>query len=212
MFDSGLHTTMSERPLLPSARLRRMLIRERGEDTTLAGLAAHLGDDTMAGWLLLILAIPALIPSPGVPIGVFVGLGIIAVGAQLCAGSRRPHIPDWLGRRTLRASDVRRLVIRVRPWLRRLEAYARPHPAGVSGRWLLAAMGIAALINGILIALPIPLGNTAPAVATLALGLGLILHDGRMVWLGFALCLIAYVVSAALIAAAYVAVDWAIQL
>jgi len=197
-------------PLLPSARLRRMLVRERGQETSIADLASHLGDDTIAGWLLLILSIPALIPSPGLPIGVFVGIGITAIGAQLIAGSRKPHLPGWLGRRRISPRDLRRLVIRVRPWLKRLEAIARPHPAGVSGLWLLRGIGLVAIVNGILIALPIPFGNTAPAVATLAIALGLILHDGRMVWIGFALALAAYAISAGLIAAAVLAVEWAV--
>ncbi|MCU0837652.1 MAG: exopolysaccharide biosynthesis protein [Rhodospirillales bacterium] len=197
-------------PLLPSARLRRMLVIERGQDTTLAALGGHLGDDTVAGWLLLMLSIPALVPSPGVPIGVFVGLGIAAIGAQMLAGSRKPHLPQWIGRRRLSYRELRGFVIRVRPWLKRLEVFARPHPAGVSGIGLLRAMGIIAIVNGILIALPIPLGNTAPAVSTLAVALGLILHDGRMVWLGFALAVIAWAVTAALLAGTVWIVDWAI--
>ncbi len=198
-------------PLLPSARLRRMLIIERGQDTTLAAFGAHLGDDTVAGWLLLILAIPALVPSPGVPIGVVVGLGITAIGAQLIAGSRKPHLPQWIGRRRLSYRDLRGFVIRIRPWLKRLEAFAQPHPAGVSGRWLLRSIGLIAVIHGILIALPIPLGNTAPAVSTLAIALGLILHDGRMVWLGFALAVVAWAVTAMLLAGTFWIVDWAID-
>lgn len=199
-------------PLLPSARLRRMLVRERGADTTVAALARHLGDDTIAGWLLLLLSIPGLVPSPGVPIGVPIGLGMAAIGGQLLRGARKPHLPAWLGRRRLAASDIRRLIIRARPWLRKLEAIARPHPAGVNGRWLLRAIGIVAIVNGILIALPIPFGNTAPAVAMLAIGLGLILHDGRLVWIGFGLALIAFIVSVALITGAVLTVDWVVAL
>lgn len=197
-------------PLLPSARLRRVIVYERGQDTTVAGLAAHLGDDAMAGWLLLLMSIPALVPSPGVPIGVFVGIGIAAIGSQLIAGSRTPHLPQWIGRRSLASRDLRRLVVRVRPWLKRLEAFARPHPAGVGGVWLLRAIGLIAIVNGILIALPIPFGNTAPAVSTLAIALGMILHDVRMVWIGFGLALIAYAVSAGLIAGTVLAIEWAV--
>lgn len=197
-------------PLLPSARLRRVIVHERGQDTTVSGLAAHLGDDTMAGWLLILLSIPALVPSPGVPIGIFVGIGISAIGAQLIAGSRKPHLPQWIGSRRLSSRHLRRLIARVRPWLKRLEAFARPHPAGVSGVWLLRSIGLIAVVNGILIALPIPFGNTAPAVSTLAIALGMILHDGRMVWIGFVLALIAYVISAGLVAGAILAIEWAV--
>jgi len=193
-------TVMSDgSALIPSARLRRLLFRLKGRSLTVAEVAAQLGEDHVTPWLIMLLAIPALIPSPGLPVGVVVGIAIAFVALQMLIGSRSPHLPAWLGRREVRFTDMRRLIIRVRPWLRRLERWSHPHPTAFRHPQMIRALGVLVLINGVLIALPIPFGNTAPAIALLALAVGLIVHDGVMVTVGAALSLVALGLSVVLV-------------
>jgi hypothetical protein len=81
------------------------------------------------------------------------------------------------------------------------------HPRG--GHLLRASglrvAGLASLINGILIVLPIPFGNTAPAIAMLLLSLGLVTGDGIAVMAGLAATIIALLIDAALVGLGFAA-------
>jgi hypothetical protein len=72
---------------------------------------------------------------------------------------------------------------------------------------MLRLAGLAVLLDAILVVLPIPFGNTAPAVAVLALALGLTMNDGLMVLAGMVLTVIALAVDAVLVWAGWQAVS-----
>ncbi|HRK95135.1 MAG TPA: exopolysaccharide biosynthesis protein, partial [Rhodospirillales bacterium] len=63
-------------------------------------------------------------------------------------------------------------------------------------------IGLVILFNAVLIILPIPLGNTLPAMAVMSVALGLISRDGAAVAAGFGLSVTALAASAALVGGA----------
>ena len=67
----------------------------------------------------------------------------------------------------------------------------------------LIIVGFACLVNGILIVLPIPFGNTAPAIAVLLIALGLTACDGLAVLAGLAVTAMAALVDGGLIFLGY---------
>jgi hypothetical protein len=72
-------------------------------------------------------------------------------------------------------------------------------PAALAGRGLAFVVGL----MGVLIALPIPLGNVLPAVALIGLGLGLLRKDGLATLVGVSSALLGLLWPAAMVAAAW---------
>jgi hypothetical protein len=64
---------------------------------------------------------------------------------------------------------------------------------------------LASLVNGVLIVLPIPFGNTAPAIAMLILSLGMVAGDGIAVGVGLLATVVALAVDVGMIVLGYTA-------
>ncbi len=154
------------------------------------------------GFLLLLFALPNTLPIIGIPgVSTLTGIPLAIIALQMMMGLPEPKLPTWVAERSLHRDDFRRIVDVMAPWLRRLERLTRPRWLGVTGlaseRWL----GAFCLMLALVLALPIPLGNLAPAVAVALIALGLIEKDGIFVALGFvvgvgSLVLVAGMVSA----------------
>lgn len=187
----------------PSAVLAELARRwSGGGDVALEDLVRHLGGDASAGWLLLLLAVPALVPSPGVPLGMIFGTGLALLSIQMTFGPRPLRLPPWMGRRTLPARMLDATTSRIGPWIRRIEKTVRPRFGALTRPWLVRLLGIVVLVNAILIILPIPFGNTLPALAVMSLALGLIARDGLAIAAGLGLSVTALAASALLIGSA----------
>lgn len=192
-----------EAPSHPAAALLRSVHEKLdGDLTTLGTVLAHLGERA-PGFLLLALAIPAVVPTPGVPAGMVFGTVLALVALQMIAGRDRLYLPGWLRHRPVRRTVVVAALRHVAPLLERIERRLAPRYRSLTGRTMVRPLGAVVLVMGVLIALPIPFGNTLPGLAVLVIALGLIAHDGLAVAVGIGLSGIACVTSAALIAAGW---------
>jgi len=179
---------------LAIARLRRL----DGGAPAVARVLEALGDRS-APLLLLLLGLIAMVPSPGLPVGMVFGSIAAIVAIQMLILRRRLALPRRLARRPIPAPLLRAAVRRGVPWLRRLQGRLRtrlPWAAGGAGT---VVAGAVILVQSVLIALPIPFGNTLPALAVMVLSLGLAVRDGLMVLAGHGLALLAAGVSAGLL-------------
>jgi len=148
-------------------------------------LAARLGADAI--WLaLLLLGAGALVPSPGVPLGFLSGGAIMVVGARLLFGAT--DLPDAVGRRRVPHRPLAGLIAWLVPWVERVEGWLRPRLRTLSSPGAVRLWALAILVQGILIALPIPLGNPLPGIAVGILALGLMRRDGVALLAGLAFC------------------------
>lgn len=168
-----------------SARLsRRLLVAARSAQTgpvSVEGLLRAHGT-AAPGSLLLLMAVPCMLPIPGT--GTVLGLGLLALAAALWRGETLAWLPQRVARFEMSASCARRV----------LETLARVH--AVAGRftrarlpWVMggsARRGLAALVAAmaVVLILPIPFGNVLPAVALVLIGLGLAARDGLAALLG----------------------------
>ncbi len=163
---------------------------------------AHAHGPAAHGTLLLLMAVPCLLPVPGV--GTVLGVGMAVLAAAMWQG----HSAVCLPRRVAELELSRHWAQRVLGLL--ASAYATAgrcararlsHFASPGRRsWTAAALGLMAVI----VVLPIPFGNVLPALATILIGLGLVFRDGVAVLLGLAVAAVALFVTAGLMVMVWV--------
>jgi hypothetical protein len=139
------------------------------------------------------------VPTPRIPIGALFGWALAFVGLQMVLGSQQLRLPGRLARLRIGQGQLERMVGRAAPHLERIERWLQMRVVGLSAPRAVRALGAVVFAMGVLIVLPIPFGNTLPALAVFALALGLAQRDGIAVVVGLALAAIATATSAALI-------------
>ncbi|MGF1528218.1 MAG: exopolysaccharide biosynthesis protein [Candidatus Competibacterales bacterium] len=152
---------------------------------TLGELAERLGD-RVYGVLLLLLALPNMVPVGAIP-GVCTTMGILIAGlsGQLAAGRHPPWIPGFIRRYRLPQRRLMGVVTRTMPWLKRIEEGLRPRWPKVAGRWGTQGLGVLLVVLALVIALPLPASTGFPASTVAMIALGLLERDGVvMAWGG----------------------------
>ncbi|WP_181702716.1 exopolysaccharide biosynthesis protein [Chthonobacter albigriseus] len=179
---------------LPSRVLVRLARGAAGERPSVGDVIDRLGASG-PGILLMVLAVPALLPSPGLPVGFVFGAALAVVAAQMVLGRNRIALPPPLRERRLPGAFLRhgaRWTARRLAGLEGVLDRRLPWLTGGAGR---RVVGLAALAMAVVIMLPIPFGNAPAAAAVLLMGIGLVTRDG-------AALLVAYAAMAAAVVAA----------
>ena len=160
------------------------------------------------GLALLVLTLPALIPTPG-PIGMIFGGLVALLACQIMIGSERLWLPARLRKRPAPRETIRKTVARALPWIGRVETVLNENRLiALTGRRARIAFALPILLMAIAIALPIPLGNFAPSVALIIIALGFIARDGLAVLVGVVATALALGWSLALVLFGAKAVAW----
>ncbi len=147
-------------------------------------------DSRAYGPLIVLFAAPNVLPVALPGISAVLGAPLILLTAQLMVGQRRPWLPKFLRRRSLRRVDFERLVGRIAPRLRRIERMVRPRLLPVTGVVGKRAIGAAGLLLAAIVFLPIPFGNSIPGLALVLMAVGLLGRDGLAVLAGGAIGLV----------------------
>lgn len=164
--------------------LRWLADHHRGTRIAVAELLAALSDHGY-GVLLLLLALPNAVPGPLIPgFSVPFALGIAALGVQIARGWHTPRLPRWLLALSMESKRFRRLVDRTEPLLLRLERWLRPRRATLSDGPGERLVGLALIGLSIVLALPVPFGNTPIALSIIVIALGQLEGDGVALLLG----------------------------
>ena len=148
------------------------------------------------GALLVVLAVPCLLPVPGA--GMLLSMGMVMVAWMIWRYYPRLVMPRKVGRFQLSPSMARR-ALNTLAWLyekasRVMRTRQRWWLQPGHRVWLARFVAARALI----IFLPIPFGNVVPAAALLLIGLGLVFEDGLAMLSGVVLGVALLVVLAAL--------------
>lgn len=187
--------------------LQALVGRLDGDRISLGDIDAALQDRAF-GLLMLVFALPNTLPIsiPGVS-GVL-GTPILLLAVQLLMGYRRPWLPVWMSRRSFPRASFVRVTDRTVPWLERLERLLRPRLCALTGRTAERFLiGGAAVVLAAALALPIPFGNTLPALALTFLSLGLLERDGAAVLVGLSIGLAALGVAGAVLTGGWAALQ-----
>lgn len=180
------------------AALLKGLPDELPANVTLAGLLDKLGDKAMA-FVLLVFAIPAIIPTPGIPAGMIFGTALAILSLQIMFGSRTLTLPGFLGRLSVSRSIIELTAEKAAPRLAKLESLLRPRGHLLARNLKGPAIGVVIFLMAVLIALPIPFGNVLPGLAVLAIALGLAQRDDVAVLIGLSLAVVSLATSIALV-------------
>lgn len=162
------------------------------ERISVGDLLAALGDRAI-GALMFFFAAPNILPVPP-GVSTLLGAPLLFLSAQLMLGMR-PWLPGIVTRRSLSRDDLATLVRRIVPWLAKAEKLLRPRVAVLVRPPVEYFVGLVCLVLAAVLMLPIPLGNTLPALAISLLALGVLERDG--VWI--AIGLFASVVAGAVV-------------
>jgi hypothetical protein len=117
------------------------------------------------GLLLMLFAVPNLLPFPGVPGVSFVtGMAILFISAQLILAKDEPAFPDWVSHKSFSRAQLSRFIVKTNPLLRWLEKPIRPRLTPVVVGFGERMIGVVGVIHALTLALPIPMGNLPQAV------------------------------------------------
>jgi hypothetical protein len=171
-------------------------------DTTLGGIVEALGERGF-GALMLLLAAPNLIPLPPGSSAVF-GAPLVFIAAQIMIGSTKLWLPRRLTQIAISGARLDYLMQRLQPSIAKAERLLRPRGILLVSPWGERLAGAACLLLSIVLFLPIPLANMAPALGLCCFALGLIAQDAIAMALGWlctiATCIILFLLTSAITA------------
>lgn len=150
------------------------------------GRLLELEEENTLPTLLLIMSIPGLLPSTGIPLGSVFSLGMFAVGLAWLLGRTEVQLPKKLGNYTLSAKHTKALLHLLARAYGHAERLCRPRSEWIATGTMLRLAGAAVMLNAFIIFLPIPFGNTVPALANIVLALGVMFKDGLTTTAGWA--------------------------
>jgi hypothetical protein len=170
------------------------------ERISIGDLLAALGDRGY-GLVILALALPNLIPVPIPGLSGVLGTPIIILALMMLAGYPQPVLPRLLSDRSFPRAGLEAVMLRAEPWLARLERLTKPGTLSLPNRAVEVPAALLIALNAVLLALPIPFGNPAPALAIVLASLALIEADRRLFLISVAVMLAAIVIDIAIVLA-----------
>jgi hypothetical protein len=187
-------------------RLRDAAASIRDERVSMRAMAQAHGPEA-DGTLLLLLAMPCLLPVPGV--GTVLGLGLAALAVAMWRGDGVPRLPQRVAELEVPGHCARRILDGLAAAYTLAGRHARTRMVHVAGPvWRSVTATVVGLMAGVVV-MPIPFGNVLPAIAVSLIGLGLVFRDGLAVVLGLLGAGIALFATAGLLFAAYhVGSEW----
>jgi len=164
------------------------------EHITVAELVDRFGGRAM-GALLLLFGLLCLLPLPPGGTTIF-GLPLLLLAPQLVLGRHAPWLPQRIRLRSVPLDDMRGRMPRLIRWLKRVEGVSQPRLIFMFGSVGERVIGVVCTVLAFVLILPIWGGNILPALAVTVLSLSLILKDGILALVGYALVAISGTVLA----------------
>jgi hypothetical protein len=177
-------------------RLRDAAAAIQEERVSMRAMAQAHGPDAH-GTLLLLLAMPCLLPVPGV--GTVLGLGMAALAVTMWRGRGAPCLPQRVAELELPRHWARRVLEGLASAYAMAGRHARTRLGHfVSPNWRSAIALVVGMMAAIVV-MPIPFGNLLPSLALMLIGVGLVFRDGVAVILGLLMSGVAMTVSIGLL-------------
>ena len=166
-------------------------------------------DERGFGLMILILAIPCLVPALyGVP--QIVGIPILLLAGQMLAGRIEPWLPEAVLKRRVSKAWLERMADFATKRMGWFERLSRPRLTLFTVGWAERIVALFMIMATVTIVLPMT--NTVPSVALTLLAVGLIQRDGLFVLAGAAVATGWATALATVAIGFYVGAGWAVSL
>lgn len=191
-----------ERPEPPADAPSRLLEAVLAEESVTVGDIVDRGAESGFGLVLVLVALPTLIPV--MPPGVATALGLLMalLGAQMLVGMTHPYLPRAVRNRPVTGKVRAALRHGGVVWMRRIEARTRTRAPRTNHPLVERTVAVLVILIGVVLFLPVPFMNTLPAVSVLVMGVGLLGRDGIVVLAGAVLAAVLVVLSAGILVGA----------
>lgn len=130
------------------------------------------------GALLFIFAVPVALPIAIPGISAVLGAPLLFLSWQLMHGRDQPWLPEVMRSRSFRRADFAGILLRVLPSIRGVERLVGPRLIWLTNRRGEQVIGLFAFALAVVLFLPIPFGNTVPALAIAIMALAVLERDG----------------------------------
>ena len=130
------------------------------------------------GALLFIFAVPVALPIAIPGISAVLGAPLLFLSWQLMRGRERPWLPEVMRSRSFRRVGFVGMLQRVLPSIQCVERLVGPRLIWLTNRRGEQVIGLLAFTLALVLFLPIPFGNTVPALAIAIMALAVLERDG----------------------------------
>ncbi|MGH6882441.1 exopolysaccharide biosynthesis protein [Hypericibacter sp.] len=130
------------------------------------------------GMLLILFALPNLIPNPIPGLSAIFGVPLAILSVQIILQRPHPWLPSWLAKRDIKREAYQRIVDRAAPSLTKIERILKPRLPIMLEPPAMSLIAGLCLVLSLLLILPIPLTGMVLAAPVVLFGLALMQRDG----------------------------------
>jgi hypothetical protein len=149
------------------------------------------------GILLLVLALPNLIPIPAPGLSLLLGTPLLWITFQLMFGLQTPWFPNFIAKRTMKTAYIHAVCRRIVPSMQKIERVISPRLMFLTAPPVDRLVALICAILSLMIMMPIPFGNAFPALAICFFAIGILQRDGVFIILGLTITIISTAVIGA---------------
>lgn len=180
-----------------TSRILRMMADNPAYERISVGLMLDMLADRAIGALMLVFALPNVIPTPP-GTSAILGVPLVFLSAQLTFGMK-PWLPKIISDRSMARTDFARVIDKAHPWLTWAERLLKMRLSTLTEPPFEYVVGLVCLILAVVLLLPVPLGNMLPALAICIFSLGILGRDGLWIVGGFIASVVAMIVAGGVI-------------
>ncbi|MCH2546297.1 MAG: exopolysaccharide biosynthesis protein [Alphaproteobacteria bacterium] len=161
-----------------------LVMARRDEPVYVNDCIAVLGENSIPLALLLFTLLSSL-PLFSIPgFTTLTGIPIILLGGQLLFARRQIWLPKRIRTKRLKSQKLWHWLEKILPYLCKIEIYLKPRILVMSVPPIRYMLGLAFIVMGALLALPIPFINFPAGFTMLLLAVGLVERDGVLISIG----------------------------
>ena len=136
------------------------------------------------GFFLFLFALPAALPVPAFGINTIIALPLLLLTAQQAIGRHTIWIPEKWHNETLSKAKIDGFIVKVTPWIKRLEFFIRPRLNFMTQGHISKLIGVLGFFMALAVSIPLPLTNTVPSFGIAMMAIGILMRDGLAVIAG----------------------------
>ena len=176
-----------------TSRMLRQIADNKIHDRISIRLLLETLGDRAIGALLLVFALPNVIPTPP-GTSAILGIPLVFLSAQLAFGLK-PWLPRVIADRSMSRGDFVKIIDKAHPWLAWAERLLKVRLPALTEPPFEYIVGLLCLILSIVLLMPVPLGNMLPALSICIFSLGILGRDGLWIMGGFVSFVVAMVIA-----------------